>query len=282
MLLQDNLDPNWNRKSVVFIHGIGRQPERFSEPIYRILRDLDPAFVDATKWHEVAYDKVNDAMAAKVIQFQGSLTKEGQASAFSSTCLDFVVDLSNFLFAVDPFNWILTETRKALLEVIELGQDLDVQPRGHDIFLITHSLGTVVAYEALHSIISDAQGLGLANNVRVKTLFTLGSPIGFIKANENRIPSVNKKVFLRNNPIARPGRRNTFTGKTESNVTQWVNLRQKFDPVASAVPLTLASSNGGLTEETHVFEKFHKGANPHDFGNYVTEYGSLILDKLRA
>jgi hypothetical protein len=192
-----------------------------------------------------------------------------------------MVDLVNFLFAVDPYHWITNTTKKALVEIIEEGQKQDVHQREHEIYVISHSLGTVVAYETLHSILNDAQTLGLSSGFRVQTLFTLGSPIAFIKAQENRIPSVNDKFFLRQGPIAKPQRLNALTKKLQSNVMEWVNLRQVYDPVASLTPLSVAASNGAVNSDRE-FKALHTGANPHDFANYLTEYGSFIMETIRG
>ncbi len=278
-LLQSNIN-SWNKKSIVFIHGIGRQPENYSKPLYERLRKVDAETADASIWHEVAYDDVNTALQEKVIQFQGALEGSGK-NALVSLGTDFLVDLINFLFAVDPYHWINTTTKKALVEVVEEGLKHDVHQREHEIYLISHSLGTVVAYETLHSILTDAQTLGRSSGFRVQTLFTLGSPIAFIKARQNVIPSVNEQFFLRNHLIGKPQRLNALTKRPETNVSEWMNLRQKFDPVASLTPLDAASSNGALTEDRS-FDAFHTGTNPHDFANYLTEYGAFIMESIRG
>lgn len=283
MLIKENKTP-WNKKSVIFIHGIGRQPVNFSAPLQKLLQDIDPATADATRWHEVAYDSVNDAMEQKVIQFRAALAKVGESTAAGAGSLsaDFLVDLLNFLFNVDPYNWINTITKTALVDVVEQGQKLGVEQKDHEIFILSHSLGTVVTYETLHTVINEAQTLGFSSNFHIKALFTLGCPLAFIKANVRGIPTVNDNFYLRNEPIGRPMRNNSFTGRMQSNITDWYNLRQKIDPVASLIPLDQKSANGSLSEETMVFDKLHTGMNPHDFLNYLTEYGPMIMGKIRA
>ena len=281
MLIQENKTP-WNKKSGILIHGIGRQPEKFSVPMQKLLREVDPATADATRWYEVAYDSVNDAMEQKVIEFRSALAKPDGGTDVGSLAADFLADLINFLFNVDPYNWINTITTTALTEVVEDGQKAGVEQKEHEVFILSHSLGTVVAYETLHTIINEPQTLGLSSNFRVKTLFTLGSPLAFIKANTRRIPTVNDNFYLRNEAIGKPMRNNSFTGRMQSNVTEWYNLRQKIDPVASLIPLDQASANGSLATETMVFDKLHTGVNPHDFMNYLTEFGPMIMEKVRA
>jgi len=280
MLLKENLSADWNNKSIVFIHGIGRQPADYATSLQDLLRKVDPDTADRSMWHSIAYDDVNDAMAAKVIQFNGALEKEG-ANALASLGTDFVVDLVNYLSAVDSYHWINTKVREALVHVVQEGIKRGVHQNEHEVFIISHSLGTVVAYEALHAVITGAQVLGRSSGFRVQALFTLGSPLAFIKANAEKIPSVNEDFFLREAPIARPAIVNTFTKKPMSNVMAWFNLRQKFDPVASLTPLTVAASNGAVTEDRE-FDALHTGANPHDFANYLTEYGTFIMETVRG
>ncbi len=272
---------DWNNKSIIFIHGIGRQPADYAVALQKRLHDIDPATADASMWHAVAYDDVNTAIDAKVIQFNGALEKEGQ-NALVSLGTDFLVDLVNELFAVDPYHWITNTTKKAFVDVVAEGVKRGVSQREHEIYILSHSLGTVVAYETMHHILTDPQVLGLTSGFKVQTLFTLGCPLAFIKANENRIPCVNDQFMLREGPIERPFRVNKFRkGRVESNIVEWINLRQKFDPVASLVPLTVAAFNQSVDED-RVFDVFHTGANPHDFANYLAEYGPSIMESFRG
>jgi hypothetical protein len=188
----------------------------------------------------------------------------------------------DYLYSPDPYNWINTEFREELIDIVDEGQESGVAPRDHQIYILSHSLGTVVSYEILHAIVDDAQTLGVSSRFRIKTYFTLGSPLAFIKANQKRIPSMNEEAFLRSRPIGRPVRENSFTGALESNILDWINIRQKFDPVASLTPLDQTTANGALSRETLVFDAFHSGANPHAFENYLTEYKSLIMETVRG
>lgn len=280
MLFKENTSPTWNNKSIVFAHGIGRQPAAYAVSLQALLQKIDPETADACLWHSVAYDDVNTAIEEKVIQFNGALQKEG-ANALASLGGDFVVDLVNFLFAVDPYHWITNITRKAFTDVIAEGQKRGVHQREHEIYILSHSLGTVVAYETLHAVVNDAQALGRSSGFQIQTLFTLGSPIAFIKANQSRIPSVNAAFALRNGPIDRPQHENTFLKRSETNINEWINLRQKFDPVASVTPLDVKASHGAVDQDL-VFDAFHTGSNPHDFANYLTEYGAFIMESIRG
>lgn len=264
------------------MHGIGMHAAGYSEPLFKILRDQNPALVDSCRWREVAYDSVSTTIEAKVIQFKSAIPKSVENPDAKSVVTDMLVDLTDYLINADPYNWINTVYKKELVEIVEAGQQSGVDTAQQEIFIISHSLGTVVSYEALHAIIDDAQTLGITSHFRIKTLFTLGCPLAFIKANQGKIPSINKKFFLRDKPIGRPMRINSMTDENETNILNWYNLAQRFDPVASLTPLTMASSNNSLSQETLKFDAFHAGPNPHEFANYITEYASFLLDKIGA
>jgi len=260
---------DWNRTSVLFIHGIGVQPSQYSLPFYQMLRHVDAKTVDATRWYEVAYDNVNEAVARKL-----RLKKDVSS--------DFLLDLVTYLFTTDIYNWINTKGRRAFTEMVQMALADGVDAKDHRVIILSHSLGTVVSYELLHAILTDAQTLGISSRFRIHSYLTMGSPLAFIKKNEKRIPSLNNTFALRKAPISRPVRVNSFTDEKESNILDWFNFRQKLDPVGSLVPLDLKTSNQSLSEETFVFEKFHAGLNPHDLGNYIQEYANFIMKRIHA
>lgn len=277
-LLRSNTAP-WNKKTVLFVHGIGKQPAGYSEPLYKILHAADPDTAESARWHEIRYDDVNDTMLAKLKMVDEKVPAAPSPAAAMDLAGNFFLDLVNYLFSVDIYHWINNVYRKELAEIAQFGLAQSVTPKKQDLFIISHSLGTVVTYETLHSIITDPQIPGLTSGVHVKTLFTLGSPLAFIKARQAQIPSFNKTAFLRSGPLRRPERPNPLTEVMETNVAAWFNMRQKYDPVASLTPVDRSS---GLSADTLVFEKFHSGVNAHDFGNYLTEYAPFIMEKIRA
>lgn len=101
--------------------------------------------------------------------------------------------------------------------------------------VLAHSLGSVVAYEALWA----------RPDLRVELLVTLGSPLG--------IPDV---VFDRLDPL--PNGR----GVRPAGVTRWVNLADPGDLIAIPRPLTRRFSKIDLDQERSIdaFD-FHRVAN---------------------
>ncbi|MFE5713715.1 hypothetical protein ACFQ7J_23215 [Streptomyces sp. NPDC056501] len=106
--------------------------------------------------------------------------------------------------------------------------------------VIAHSLGTVVAYEALHA----------HPDLRVELLITLGSPLALPHA-----------VFHRLSPC--PTGSPSPLGARPVGVTRWVNIADPGDPVA--IPLLLARAFTGialdLTTPIHAAFGFHHAKN---------------------
>jgi hypothetical protein len=101
--------------------------------------------------------------------------------------------------------------------------------------VIAHSLGTVVAYEALHA----------HPEVNVDLLVTLGSPLA--------LPG---GVFGRLQPRPSGG-----TGARPANVRRWVNISDHGDPIAILRPFTryFPDVDLDLTESVGLFD-FHRAA----------------------
>src|SRR5690349_11885130 len=96
----------WNKKSVLFIHGIGFQPLTYSEPLYKILRGEDAATADATRWYEVVYDQANEAMKRKVVELQKRMPKPGDPPSARDVAADFLIDLIDYLGTDSLYHWI--------------------------------------------------------------------------------------------------------------------------------------------------------------------------------
>ena len=101
--------------------------------------------------------------------------------------------------------------------------------------VIAHSLGSVVAYEALHA----------HPGLQIDLLVTLGSPLALPGA-----------VFDRLHPPPSSG-----IGQRPANVRHWVNISDHGDPIAILRPFTkwFPSVDLDLTESAELFD-FHRAA----------------------
>ncbi|MFE2158956.1 serine peptidase [Streptomyces lydicus] len=107
--------------------------------------------------------------------------------------------------------------------------------------VIAHSLGTVIAYEALHA----------HPELRVELFLSLGSPLALPRAVFDR---------LLPRPVGDPPAR---LGARPDGVARWVNIADPGDPVA--IPPHLARSFTGialdLTDSVHATFGFHHAKN---------------------
>jgi hypothetical protein len=120
--------------------------------------------------------------------------------------------------------------------------------------VIGHSLGSVVAYEALHRITDQPQ--------RGLTLMTLGSPLGLKSVVYER---------LRPQPPLVP-----------AAITRWENFAAEDDLVAARLdlkPYFPPASDSTVTPQTHIVDT---GSKPHDVTHYLTKpsAGRIITETL--
>ena len=129
-----------------------------------------------------------------------------------------------------------------------LEQLSDARPK----VVIAHSLGTVIAVDAL----------SLIPEIRLPTLITLGSPLG-MQAVQSR---------LRRQAGAAEDGAGAFT-----NVFRWVNVFDRGDPVAAA---------GGLSRMWPIVEDYTvgNGKDPHGIRRYLGKRvaGKAVLDGVAA
>jgi pimeloyl-ACP methyl ester carboxylesterase len=126
--------------------------------------------------------------------------------------------------------------------------------------LVAHSLGSVVAFEALHEF-GDR-----ANWANVRTLVTLGSPLG--------IPNL---IFEALDPAPTDGQ-----GLWPPGIDAWTNVSDDGDVVALAKKLGPLFDAGGPGEGIRDVA-IDNGARVHDVMPYLTsaDTGRAIADGLR-
>ncbi|MBQ1083328.1 hypothetical protein [Nocardiopsis sp. B62] len=110
----------------------------------------------------------------------------------------------------------------------------------HTRVVIAHSLGSVVAYEALCSMPDHP----------VRALVTLGSPLGM------------RLIFDRLDPT--PGPTGVWPGGTHPGMV-WTNVTDPGDPVAAADDLALRFGSRVRTAQVH------NGPHAHDATSYLTD-----------
>jgi len=277
------------RNSVIFVHGIGPQQVGYSRPLCKALWGDEPP--EDVYTYEVKYDQVFEVAnekgdVSKMVEkyglskvFERIAERIGRDREFVDDMLQTSSDIlkntvSHVLFFLtnqDVSNRILGIFEEKLLDVLDDAQGVPAQD--HGITVISHSLGTIVAYMGAHRAM-NIQGLSLRDGVRIQNLFTLASPLGLIQEVANRLGVlVDLPKYI--NKISTPGKRGRIRRRFVRYVNTWYSYRHKFDPVASFVPL-VDESLDNRDESPYVFGKAEI-ANVHSFENYVKQARDLIL-----
>lgn len=277
------------RKSVIFIHGIGPQNEGYSDQLWNILwQNRNPEGIH--KYELLYYDvfkKLNEKLEMNdfikkygITKILEKIIKTKDISAnveekLTSALQDTVSHVLYFLAFRDAKNAILNRFKKKLLEVIEDALAEDVYPPDLEIIIVSHSLGTVVAYMGLHTIISE-QGLGLQDDLKIKSFFTLASPLSLIKKVSDKLNIALPHIT---SGIKKPVEWNPVKEINVSNIDDWFSYRHQLDPVASLVPL-VGDFLDNEDESPFLFDKIHID-NVHAFSNYTTQARDLIVDEIK-
>jgi hypothetical protein len=156
----------------------------------------------------------------------------------------------------DVSNDIRNELKNALIKY-----------KNHDILLLAHSMGTIVAYEVLQELKED---------VKIDTFVTCGSPLG--------IPVIMSKIFNRLKSKY-PEIKQLYVPESISN--QWINISDLDDRVAINYDLAddyPANSRGIHIEDFQVYNDYtnKKKANPHKLYGYLRtpEMAQVLIDFL--
>lgn len=120
-------------------------------------------------------------------------------------------------------------------------------PDGGDVVVIGHSLGSIVAYDALTR---------LPDRYRVRLLVTAGSPLGY--------PIVQKNLLGK-----QPGRPPAVPACVPRVAGGWLNAYDVLDVVALVHPLTgaYAEAVGGQLSD----ERTHNATGPHSIEDYLSD-----------
>jgi hypothetical protein len=262
-----------NIRSVIFIHGIGDQQPGYSESLFDILVNGDDDLKKEINKYEMLYDYVHQKFNGK-LEIDKLVEKRGGGKNVQKLAEDTVTNILYFWMVNDARKWILRLFEQKLLKVITDGKRAGFSPEEHEISIISHSLGTFVAYEALHFVIGRTS-VGIHDGVHMKTLFSLASPIALIKKINDKLQRATGLLAIAED-IKKPVEWNNAINDTVTNVERWYSFRHELDPVAS----TLALEGSFLNHEPFVFNKIHSGCGAHDFRNYITEYREFILREI--
>jgi hypothetical protein len=276
-------------KAVMFIHGIGPQPQGYSDALWNVLwQDEDP---ERAVKYEVFYYDIFDSINAKLEM--DKIMKENRISAVLDTVIksastttmikEAVTDvLKNtaahvfyFLMIGDVTYAVLSRFKRKLIDIIEDARAHGCPVQDLGISIVSHSLGTVVAYTGLHAIIGE-QGIGLQDDVRIDNLFTLASPLMLIK---NVADQLRVQVPYMTNRLDKPREWDPAKKIYASNVRRWFSYRHERDSVASRIPLT-GTFLDNIDQTPFRFDT--QVDKVHAFENYLMQARDVIIKNIRG
>lgn len=273
-LLQENQGGKMSkRRSIIFIHGIGDQQPGYSEALFDTLVGDNENLRSEILKYEMLYDYVHQEMNAK-LEIEKLVKKFTDGKDVKKLAEDTVTHVLYFWMVNDARKWILRLFEQKLLKVVSDGRKAGVPPAKHEISIISHSLGTFIAYEGLHFVIGR-NAVGIHDEVHIKNLFTLASPLALIKRINDKLQRATGLLAIAED-LKKPVEWNDALNTQISNIERWYSFRHKLDPVASVEVL----KGPFLDANPFVFKKFHSGANAHDFNNYMTQFRGFILEKI--
>ncbi|MCJ2118756.1 GPI inositol-deacylase [Methylobacterium sp. J-001] len=193
---------------------------------------------------------LNDGIVGKVYRGLAALQTATGATPIDDAILEHRFDDLWHYHSETPF---ARQVRRRLIVVLE-------QHAGRRTLLVAHSMGSIIAYDALRMLEREAP------SVRVEHLVTLGSPLG--------LAEVRAKIGEENGEARVP-----------NNVDRWTNMADNRDLAAVAGELSdtfVPSDRGvGVTDMAVVnaYLRPNGSANPHKSYGYLRtpELSELVL-----
>jgi hypothetical protein len=274
-------------KYVLFVHGIGPQTSGYSDKLWDVLWDSMPK-PDIEKRELFYYDSFQTAQAKLQVPTYAALIGQGVNAlvakvwpgvSLAPSVADFVTNtlahVAYFLAFPQVQNEVLLKFEQSLLDIIADAEAQDVYFPQTEITVVSHSLGTVVSYLAMHRIAPD-DTLGISNHVGLKNLYTLATPLELIRRVSSWFPG-----FLHINHItdgiSRPIQ--TVDDSRDTNIREWFSFRHNWDPVGSLAPLTGQPPLDSPETEPFVFGDVQL-THTHDFDKYMEQAREHIRNHL--
>ncbi len=277
------------RKCVLFVHGIGPQDPGYSDKLWTQLWDGNPP-ADVHKYEVLYYDtfaamnrKVEIEENAKKLGLRALVDGVFNNSDLAGKVEDKAVDLlrdtvSHVLYYTlhgEARRDILNKFKKQMVVLVREGRAAG-DPKDIRIVVLSHSLGTVVSYEALHELAGDPD-LGRPAGIRIDSLYSLATPLAAVAKVAGL---VKKRIAHVTDEISKPARYNEARERTELYVERWYSYREARDPVASTLALEGAFLDNDPGVEPYRFSDTH-GFSLHAFGGYIAQAKAQITGQLK-
>jgi len=279
-------------KYVLFVHGIGEQKKGYSDPLWQTLWENTGA--GNVQREEVFYYDVFEKLNAKtriadLVSQLGladvingilkrppgtGITEEGLRDVVENTLLH----LFYYIFTEEARERIHDWFALAMTNIVDRARKQDPTGPKPEITILSHSLGTVVAYYGLHRLIRD-NAVGIPGGIAVERLYSLASPLALIQSASTFIDNAIGLPPELAGKLAKPVDANYPGNNKPLYVQFWYSWRSVPDLVASAIPLTGQPPLDNADIDPYTFEAKHT-AGHHDFGNYIIQARDHITHNL--
>ncbi len=197
------LDVNFEYKNIYwasYLHGEDNDPEPYPYPVDFSGQDDGPLKTYDDGWLDTVRATGLDILASALDSIKRRIDIDALADGVLEAKLQ---DLSRYYEEEGIRNQLRNELKETLVPALE---------KGTRTMLISHSMGTIIAYDVLRE-------LGISNpTFRLPHLITIGSPLG--------LPHVVHKI-----------QQEWGTVRTPSIVEKWSNFADRRDPVAADIRL---------------------------------------------
>jgi hypothetical protein len=199
----------------------------------------DPGLADKIGPADVELEKFGWGDALRVPVLRSALSFVARKTGVASMVIeDFLTDVAYYLENA--------EMRDAVLDIVAAALSAK-RPGGGPLVVVGHSLGTIVAYDALTR---------LAPGYDVRLFCTAGSPLGYPVVQKNLLTKVN-------------GERPRVPGPVPARADGWVNAFDVNDIVALIHPIGpgFAMACPGQVRDERTFN----GDQPHSISDYMAD-----------
>ncbi len=230
--------------AIILVHGVGGQQAGYSAQWARLLKGTEPSLQDV-EFIEVWWQQDSLAMEAKYVNSPTSVYPDAVTDVLESEWAEKLGDAAEVYASEVAFYILDPDFRNQVHSRVRAAYN-DARHRGlRNLYVIGHSLGTVVAYYALRHM---RQGF-LSIDDKVRSLITVASPLAVPVFNGRRAPKGGVD-------FPRP-----------RVCDSWLNVWGSLDPIAAIWPLRDTSNGADHLTFNHDFGV--QGADPHGMDKYL-------------
>lgn len=230
-----------DRDALLLVHGVGNAAPGHYERLEGSIRSLLGSDADQFAIYTLYYDEIHDWMRAKVRldEVVGVLAKalraemgDEDAAAVAELLGDLVTPAFHAPSRVGIREVLLAQIKQIVRDGLRAGVGIWSQR----ISIISHSLGCLHSYEALHAAAKEPQHAlrPLSNGVTFRNAIFIASPIQLVRSAaagmRTLMPYKEDFAVLARGSLSIPVQA-SVTGYSERSVRRWISLTGALDPL---------------------------------------------------